>query len=125
TAIARAIAPQSRRRVAFWLFLALLLAVAALIHLGHTLTASVMAQDGGYTLVSADEHADGDCASHGGALGGSHCCPLSGCVVAVLSVPSAASPFSAEAAHVTMNNAAVPGRLPSPFFHPPKLIVQA
>ena len=124
-AIARTLSPLSRLRVAFWLFLALLLTLAALIQLGHTITISDLGADAGYTLVSADRPSDGDCIPHGGIMTGSHCCSVSCCGAAIANAPTAASPFVAETTKATVNEAAAHCRAPSPFFHPPKLIVQA
>jgi hypothetical protein len=126
-AIVRAISPLLRPRVVFWLFLALLLTLAALVQLGHTVTTSAVVSDVGYTLVSADGQAGGDCIPHSGAMAGSHCCSVSGsgCVAAIVVTPAAASPFDALKVQATANDAAAPRRATSPFFHPPKLIVQA
>lgn len=125
-AIARAISPLSRPRVVFWLFLALLLTLAALTQLGHAIKTSAAGFDAGYTLMSADDPWGQDCLSHGGAVPGSHCCSVSGCVVAAIaSTPAVASPLDLVTAQVIAGDAAAPGRTPSPFFHPPKLVVQA
>lgn len=125
-AIAHAISPLSRPRVAFWLFLALLLTLAPLTQLGHPITTSAAGSDAGYTLMSADNPLDQDCPSHGGAVPGSHCCSVSGCVVAAIaSTPAEASSLDLVTAQVVDGDAVAPGRMPSPFFHPPKLIVQA
>ena len=124
-AIAREVSPLLRHCVAFWLFLALLLTLAALIQLGHTITTSAAGDDKGYSLISAGEQSDGDCSSHAGAIPGSHCGSGSGCGVAIASTPTAASPLDAATAQVLMSDAAVPGRMAAPFFHPPKLVVHA
>lgn len=123
TAIARAKSPLLRRRVTFWLFLVLVLTLASLIPLGHTITISAAGYDKEYTLIAAGEQSGGDCSSHGGIVSGSHCCSVSSCVVAIASTPATTSPASADTAQVLVRDAVAPGRMPAPFFHPPKLIV--
>ena len=125
TAIARAKSPLLRRRVTFWLFLALLLTLASLIQLGHTITVGVAGADIGYSLMSADDQSGQDCPSHGEAIPGSHCGSVSGSAVAIASTSASAPPLSAKTAQALASDAAAPGRAPSPLFHPPKLIVQA
>lgn len=124
-AIARTLSPLSRLCVAFWLFLALLLTLAVLIQLGHTITIGATGPDTGYTLASADTSPDDDCILHGGITTGSHCCSVSGCGPAIANAPTAAAPLVAETTKATVNDAAAHRHTPSPFFHPPKLIVQA
>ena len=126
-AIARVRSPLSRPRVAFWLILGLLLTLAVLAQLGHSITTTAMGADAGYTLMSAGEQPDGDCAPQGKAMAGSHCCAVSGsgCVAAIVATPAPASLFDAVTVQATANDAAAPRRTPSPFFHPPKLVVQA
>ena len=124
-AIARATSPLSRRRAAFWLSLALLLTLAVFAQLGHTVPTSAAGSDAGYALIAAADRSGHDCPSHGGVIPGSHCCSVSGCVMAIASTSATTSPRGAEMAEVVVRSAAAPGRLPSPLFHPPKLIVQA
>lgn len=124
-AITRAISPHSRRRVAFWLFLALLLTLATLIQLGHTITVGVAGADIGYSLMSADDQPAQDCPSRGEVTPDSHCGAASSCAAAIASTPASAPPFSAKTAQARASDMAAPGRAPSPFFHPPKLFVHA
>ena len=123
--IVHTISPLSQQRVAFWLFLGLLLTLATLIQLGHTITVGVAGADSGYSLMSADDQSDQDCPSHGEATPGSHCGSVSGCAVAIASTPASAPPLSAQTAQARASDVATLGRAQSPFFHPPKLIVQA
>jgi hypothetical protein len=75
--------------------------------------------------MSADDQSDQHCPSHGDVTLGSHCGSVTCTAEAIPSTPAIASPHGVETANARASDAAAPGRVTSPFFHPPKLVVQA
>ena len=122
---AQVISPPQRLRLALWLFLALVLTLAVLLHLGRTVAIAATLPTGvTHVQISIDDQLDNDCSSHGGAIVGSHCYSGPGCVAAILSGPRAFSPPITETALFPAPSTPAFGFAPSPSFHPPKLVVQ-
>jgi hypothetical protein len=112
--------------VAFWLFLAVVLTLAALLQLGQSVAATAtVSTDATYVQMSVGDLSQSDCTSHGGVIVGVHCHSASGCVAAMVNASVQLSLPISETAPTLASSTLVFGRAPAPSFHPPKLIVQA
>ena len=123
---AQVISPSRRLHVAFWLFLAVVLTLAALLELGQSVAATAaVSTDATYVQMSVGDLSDSDCTSHGGVVVGVHCHSASGCVAAMVNASVRLSLPISETAPTLASSTLVFGRAPAPSFHPPKLMVQA